>query len=380
MNTILGAGDTDSLFLSSKQQSQEQKVCKRPSVSNSVCGSDVLLKKNFLSEFLTEEEKQKARKNLGISKQLVTWADIEGSIYDNVQMTELIESIGTKLQELRTDIDNKVTKDIEEIKTNVSQIEDTLVVGLDTKINKEFTDTNKAVEQIGYTVQGKSFQTVQDALDSLFWSAPSYTSSKAASCKNNNYYRYVTDASQNNFEQIQFSREISEFNINSYELAVDDLETLTSKTYTLNPLKNISTSDNKTFRIDDLFSETPKGYIKSIKCSGTAKDGTRSFNWSVNVNCVSTIYYKVSANKPDIPTINWVGSRKAYGDFSCNTGVGQYIWVYIPNSITSDPKFYVGGFEGGFTKVESIPALNNETYTLYRSDNPNLGSITVNLK
>jgi len=67
-------------------------------------------------------------------------------------MNELIENIGTKLQELRTDIDNKVTKDIEELKVNMTQMEDTLVTGLDTKITKEFTDTNKAVEQIGYNV------------------------------------------------------------------------------------------------------------------------------------------------------------------------------------------------------------------------------------
>lgn len=377
MNTILGAGDTDSLFLSPKQY-QEQEICKRPSVSNSVCGSDVLLKKNFLSEFLTETEKQKARDNLGISKQVVTWADIQGNIYDNEQMNELIENIGTKLQELRTDIDNKVTKDIEEIKTNVSQIEDTLVASLDTKITKEFTDTDNAVEQIGYTVPGKSFQTVRDALDSLFWSAPICITTNGQICKNNKYYRYKTSVSVN-LDYIVFNREVSEFNISSYELVVDDL-TLASKTYTLNPSKIISTSNNKQFLITYLFSEIPKGYIKSIKCSGTAKEGTHSFNWSVNVDCISTIYYTVGSTKPSIPTVKWDGSRSAYGDFSCNAGVGQYIWVYIPDSVTTNPKFYVGGFEGGFTKVESVSALNNETYTLYRSDNPNLGSITVNLK
>jgi len=134
------------------------------------------------------------------------------------------------------------------------------------------------------------------------------------------------------------------------------------------------------FTINNLFSEIPSGYIKTIKCSGTAVEGTHSFNWNININNISTIYYTVDSNKPDIPAINWNGTRKAYGDFSCNAGVGQYIWVYIPNNITTNPKFYVGGFEGGFTKVESITALNNEVYTLYKSDNPNLGSITVNLK
>lgn len=377
MNTILGAGDTDSLFLSSTQY-QEQEVCKRPSVSNSVCGSDVLLKKNFLSEFLTEEEKQKARDNLGISKQLVNWANIDGSIYDNAQMNELIENIGTKLQELRTDIDNKVTKDIEELKVNMNQMEDTLVTSLDTKITKEFTDTDKAVEQIGYNVQGKDFQTVQDALDSLFWSIPSYSTLNQNKCSSQNYYRYKVDSS--NSDTITFSRELSQFVINQYELTVDDLDNLTSKTYSLNPFRDIITSDNKVFTINNLFSEIPNGYIKSIKCSGTAVEGTHSFNWSVNVNNISTIYYTVDSNKPNVPTINWNGSRKAYGDFSCIAGVGQYIWVYIPNSITTNPKFYVGGFEGGFTKVESITILNNEVYTLYKSDNPNLGSITVNLK
>lgn len=66
--------------------------------------------------------------------------------------------------------------------------------------------------------------------------------------------------------------------------------------------------------------------------------------------------------------------------FTVNAGANDYIWIALPTSYGT-PKFTVGGFEGGFTSQGSFIHTNNlsytANYTLWRSDNKNLGSVTV---
>jgi hypothetical protein len=54
---------------------------------------------------------------------------------------------------------------------------------------------------------------------------------------------------------------------------------------------------------------------------------------------------------------------------------------YACRTAYGTPLFYVGGFEGGFSPVDTISVTNSsgfsENYTLYKSDNLGLGSITV---
>lgn len=63
-----------------------------------------------------------------------------------------------------------------------------------------------------------------------------------------------------------------------------------------------------------------------------------------------------------------------------NATSNQYIYYVIPSRLGT-PVFKVGGFEGGFSKVSTILFTNIynfiENYDIYRSDNVNLGDITV---
>ena len=63
-----------------------------------------------------------------------------------------------------------------------------------------------------------------------------------------------------------------------------------------------------------------------------------------------------------------------------NATLNQYIYYAIPSRLGT-PVFKVGGFEGGFSKVSTILFTNiynfTENYDIYRSDNVNLGDITV---
>ena len=61
-------------------------------------------------------------------------------------------------------------------------------------------------------------------------------------------------------------------------------------------------------------------------------------------------------------------------------GAGQYIYYAIPASFGT-PKFVVGGFEGGFSKVATIDHTNasgaTASYDIWRSDAVGLGDTTA---
>lgn len=66
--------------------------------------------------------------------------------------------------------------------------------------------------------------------------------------------------------------------------------------------------------------------------------------------------------------------------FTVNPGENEYIYYCVPTRF-GDCTFYMGGFEGGITKVATFDFTNasgyTESYDVYRSDNPKLGQTTV---
>jgi hypothetical protein len=66
--------------------------------------------------------------------------------------------------------------------------------------------------------------------------------------------------------------------------------------------------------------------------------------------------------------------------FTVNAGAGERIY-YAFRSAYGTPTFWVGGFEGGFSKVATVAVTNahgfTENYDLWASDNVALGNTTV---
>ena len=66
--------------------------------------------------------------------------------------------------------------------------------------------------------------------------------------------------------------------------------------------------------------------------------------------------------------------------FTVNAAAGQYIWYACPADYGT-PVFNVGGFDGGFSKVDTLdytnPSGHTESYQVWRSDNAGLGQTTV---
>lgn len=68
------------------------------------------------------------------------------------------------------------------------------------------------------------------------------------------------------------------------------------------------------------------------------------------------------------------------GSFTVDATDGNYIFLAFPTN-WGTPKFTVGGFEGGFSKVKTFDFTNAagyvESYDVYQSGNANLGNTTV---
>lgn len=116
----------------------------------------------------------------------------------------------------------------------------------------------------------------------------------------------------------------------------------------------------------------------------TANDGVKDFNKNISFNFLNGIYWGVSSNTSyDSDFINSLSkelSSSRSKTFTVNCGLDQYIYYCIPANFGT-PTFTVGGFSGGFSKVDTIQFVNTyeytESYDVYKSTNNNLGNTTV---
>ena len=89
--------------------------------------------------------------------------------------------------------------------------------------------------------------------------------------------------------------------------------------------------------------------------------------------CVNTYFY--------IRICRWIRYDITFRNtFNVSCGDGQYVYFAIPTRFGT-PTFSVGGFSGGFVKVSTLDFTNKfgytEPYDIWKSENSNLGKITV---
>lgn len=110
---------------------------------------------------------------------------------------------------------------------------------------------------------------------------------------------------------------------------------------------------------------------------------------SVSVQFLNGVYYGKAAAPASVDSAFILGSgftktlsASRVASFSVDAAAGEYIWYALPESIGACA-FKVGGFDGGFTLVDTIPFTNasgfSENYRVYRSDNAGLGSTIVSV-
>lgn len=121
---------------------------------------------------------------------------------------------------------------------------------------------------------------------------------------------------------------------------------------------------------------------KSFKLE--ANDGKGDFNKSISFNFLNGRYCGVSSSNiydsDFIKTLSKELSSSKGKTFTVDCGEGQFIFYCVPTRF-GNCSFKVGGFEGGFNKVNTIEFTNAsgyvESYDIYKSTNSNLGNTTV---
>ena len=116
-------------------------------------------------------------------------------------------------------------------------------------------------------------------------------------------------------------------------------------------------------------------------------DGKTTVNRTASINFYNGRYYGVSNSETYdsdfILSLNKTLTNSRACNFTVNCGPGQYIFFAIPTRFGT-PTFSVGGFEGGFSLVNTLYYTNSfgytESYDIYRSDYSGLGNTTVVVK
>lgn len=105
-------------------------------------------------------------------------------------------------------------------------------------------------------------------------------------------------------------------------------------------------------------------------------DNKKVTTYTLLVEFIPAIYYANSTSIPPLPTVHKALSKD--GSCEININATNYVYIFIPTEYNKS-KFYVGGIEGGFQKLDTI-SYNNISYDIWRSDNVNLGKLTINIK
>ena len=116
-------------------------------------------------------------------------------------------------------------------------------------------------------------------------------------------------------------------------------------------------------------------------------DGKTIVSRNASITFMNAKYYGVytgtTATANIISGFTKVLTTSKNGSWTVNAGSREYIYFAIPSRF-GEPSFYVGGFLGGFTKIDTINFTNKfnytEEYCIYRSENHSLGLTTVDIK
>lgn len=119
-----------------------------------------------------------------------------------------------------------------------------------------------------------------------------------------------------------------------------------------------------------------------------ANDGTKDYSRSITISFVNNLYYgagagEVSSIEELIRSLSSKLSSSRANTFTAYAGEDMFVYFASPSRL-GDCTFYVGGFEGGFNFVTTTSITNKagytENYYVYKSSQPNLGSLDVQVK
>lgn len=113
-----------------------------------------------------------------------------------------------------------------------------------------------------------------------------------------------------------------------------------------------------------------------------ANESGKTVSSKARINFYNGIYYGAGAipSSTDLSFLTKVLSGSRGRTFTATANEGEYLWYVLPARL-GECTFKVGGFEGGFEDLGSVPFENeygySEDYRIYKSVNSGLGKTTV---
>lgn len=278
MNKLLGSYDKRNLILSGTRECSTN------------CQNIPLLVDNYLSEFITKEDKEKVLHNLGILerleyKQNVHWGEILGSIFDQ---KDLIEQL-TKYIQKETNL-NTASQQIEYKNSQLQNV----------------TNIKQALDSIVERLKNMSYIELQGNITISPTVAEKGTTISSITC-NWSYNKDITAQILNG-------------------QAIDS----SLRSYTLN-----------------------EDFTNNTDITLQATDDNTTIVLSGKLTFYYPLYYGTSVSMPTPVDLEKKLQGNRITSFTVNATSSEYIWFYLPHSY-GQPTFTVNGFSGGFSLIDNL--------------------------
>lgn len=169
----------------------------------------------------------------------------------------------------------------------------------------------------------------------------------------------------------------------TWELTIDPAEVLIIRSDSVTVPE--VTVDQRSLQLSDLSITSDTDFTLTVK-----DDKGYEAKATTKILFLNGIYYGVNVYKEEdeidsdfIEQLTEVLTDEKDCTFTVNPVVDQYIYFALPSRF-GEPRFFVGGIEGGFEYIKTLDFENSaggqEQYIVYKSVNPNLGSTTVEVK
>lgn len=210
---------------------------------------------------------------------------------------------------------------------------------------------------------------------------------------NNSSYPNITNAQQALDELLYAPPSITSLTSNpkagNFEIGSTIIAPITFNWTVNKSIVNQILSDIGNVPIDTFTAQCDNSITNNKVFTLTVSDGKKSASRSLGFYFKHPKYWGASII-PDLYDNNFILNLSGYelsdskaSKFTVNASINQYIYFCIPSS-WGTPIFNVGGFDGGFYKITELNFTNKsghtEAYTIWRSDNQNLGSQTITVK
>ena len=251
-----------------------------------------------------------------------------------------------------------------------------------------FEEPEENIAKVDYAIVGKSVigsdKTTYININSRYQMTVWETGDVITAAKLNNIEQALLEHAQKLDELLYKAITITSFNISKTLAEIGEVVSNLKLTWSYSKEPTVQKLDG------NILDNSIRDHIitSNITSNKTFKlevsDGKTTVSRNAAINFYRGRYHGVSAegtyDSDFIMKLTKTLTNSRQNTFSVSCGDGQYVYFAIPTRFGT-PTFSVGGFSGGFVKVSTLNFTNKfgytEPYDIWKSENSNLGKITV---